>query len=252
MELMNVNNVMTMTSREIAELTGKNHAHVMRDIRKMLDDLGQNPDLDYAYKSTTYTASTGQSYPQYELNKDLTLTLLTGYDASARYKVVKRWQELEKGVTKPEITFTDKVSGEIALIESYARMLNPAPSSKALMLKKVGENNGLDVSVLPAYEVDAPPSSLLGSSEATAPISKLLKDNGVGYSANEFNIMLKEAGVLTQLVRKDSKGRDRKYWNITTLGLEYGKNITSPHNPRETQPHWYVNKFEELLELVGE
>ena len=29
-----------MTSREIAELTGKRHDHVMADIRKMLDELG--------------------------------------------------------------------------------------------------------------------------------------------------------------------------------------------------------------------
>ena len=32
--------------------------------------------------------------------------------------------------------------------------------------------------------------------------------------------------------------------------FEYGKNITSPNNPRETQPHWYVSKFEDLLDLV--
>ncbi len=95
MQLQNLNQPLAMTSLEIAELTGKNHAHVMRDIRKMLEDLEQNPNLDSAYKSTTYTSSTGQSYPLYELDKDLTLTLLTGYDASARYKVVKRWQALE-------------------------------------------------------------------------------------------------------------------------------------------------------------
>ena len=32
--------VRTMTSREIAELTGKEHRNVLADIRKMLADLG--------------------------------------------------------------------------------------------------------------------------------------------------------------------------------------------------------------------
>ena len=91
----------TMTSREIAELTGKQHAHVMRDIRLMMDALAQNPDLDSVCKTTTYSGSNGQAYDQYELDKDTCLTLLLGYDAAARMKVVKRWQELEAVAQTP-------------------------------------------------------------------------------------------------------------------------------------------------------
>ena len=84
----------TMTSREIAELTGKNHADVMRDIRIMVDQLTKAEMLSCA-NSTTYAGKDGRQYPQYELDKDTCLTLLLGYDAVARMKVVKRWQELE-------------------------------------------------------------------------------------------------------------------------------------------------------------
>lgn len=33
-------------------------------------------------------------------------------------------------------------------------------------------------------------------------------------------------------------------------GLAYGKNITSTSNTKETQPHWYIGKFSELLDAV--
>lgn len=87
--------VLTMSSREIAELTGKRHADVMRDIRTMMEALQQNADLRSVCKSSTYVGENDQSYPQYELDKDTSLTLLLGYDVVARMKVVKRWQQLE-------------------------------------------------------------------------------------------------------------------------------------------------------------
>ena len=83
--------VLTMSSREIAELTGRDHGNVMRDIRTLLDDL-QASDLKPVCETTTYAGANGQRYPQYELDRDTCLTLLLGYDAVARMKVVKRWQ----------------------------------------------------------------------------------------------------------------------------------------------------------------
>lgn len=88
---------LTMSSREIAALTGKRHSDVMRDIRSMMAVLSQNANLRSVCKSSTYAGESGQLYPQYELDKDTSLTLLLGYDPVARMKVVKRWQELEAG-----------------------------------------------------------------------------------------------------------------------------------------------------------
>ncbi|MEA3639922.1 MAG: Rha family transcriptional regulator [Lamprobacter sp.] len=53
---------LSMTSKEIAELTGKTHAHVMRDIRAMVDRLEADPDLDFRVETTTYTDEGGAEY----------------------------------------------------------------------------------------------------------------------------------------------------------------------------------------------
>ena len=94
-------NAVTMTSREIADLTGKDHGNVMRDIRAMVDAISTDSNLNPCAESTTYIGKDGRQYPQYELDKDTCLTLLLGYDAVARMKVVKRWQELEAKTATP-------------------------------------------------------------------------------------------------------------------------------------------------------
>ena len=81
-----------MTSREIAELTGKEHAHVCRDIAAMLSELGEKPD---GYLQSWIHPQNKQTYYEYHLNRELTDTLLTGYSAVARRKVIARWHKLE-------------------------------------------------------------------------------------------------------------------------------------------------------------
>lgn len=81
----------TMSSREIAELTGKQHFHVRRDIENMLSELGE----DVSKFGYTYLDSLSRPQQEFRLNRELTDTLLTGYSAVARRKVIARWHELE-------------------------------------------------------------------------------------------------------------------------------------------------------------
>ena len=85
---------LTITSREIAELTNKEHAHVLRDIRTLKEQLG---DMFEGYVQSWIHPQNKQTYEEFSLGKDTCITLLLGYDSVARMKVVKRWGELERG-----------------------------------------------------------------------------------------------------------------------------------------------------------
>ncbi|ROO33408.1 BRO-N domain-containing protein [Pseudomonas sp. 7SR1] len=144
-----------------------------------------------------------------------------------------------------------KIVGELAILECFDRLLKPAPSSKMMMLAKIAANNGLDAKFLPGYAVDGAPDAAGGSSMPTKSATALLKDNGIRCSPSGFNRSLAARGFLQQLKRKNSKGEMVDFWSVTEKGLQYGKNLTSPQCPCETQPHWYVDRFLELVALVG-
>ena len=97
MESMNIqvleaNNVMAMSSLEIAELTGKRHKNVLADIRNMLNSL----NIDSAVFTAQYKDGTGRSLPMFNLPKEETICLIAGYNAQVRMCIIKRWQELEQ------------------------------------------------------------------------------------------------------------------------------------------------------------
>ena len=86
---------LSMSTREIAELTGKLHTHVLADARNVFDQLG----FDQTGFRSVYLAGNGQERLEYVLPKDLTTTLVSGYSIPMRHAIVKRWFELEATTT---------------------------------------------------------------------------------------------------------------------------------------------------------
>ena len=85
----------TMSSLEIAQLTGKQHAHVMRDIRTLLDQGVHESNFGLMFKITKLGNGAERKDPYYELTKKGCLILASGYDAKLRERIIDRWEELE-------------------------------------------------------------------------------------------------------------------------------------------------------------
>ena len=86
-----------MTSLEIAELTGKQHKNLMRDIRKMEIAWEKVQGLKFELSSRTYQLPNGgtKEVPCYVLTKTECLYIATKFNDEERARLVLRWQELE-------------------------------------------------------------------------------------------------------------------------------------------------------------
>lgn len=121
-----------MTSREIAELTGKEHAHVLRDIRAMLDVLKK----DASSFGGIYQYAHGREKPCFNLDRELTLTLVSGYDIALRHRVVTRLGELEDQARPAHPVIPQTLSEALRLAADLAEMKAKADAALAITAPK--------------------------------------------------------------------------------------------------------------------
>ena len=123
----------TMSTREIAELTGKAHFHVKRDVLALLKELGE----DASSFGCIYLDPLNREQTEYLLDREHTDCLLTGYSASMRMAVIKRWRELEGGrviATLPD--FSNPAAAARAWAEQF-EMQQAANQALAIAAPKV-------------------------------------------------------------------------------------------------------------------
>lgn len=84
----------TMSSLEIAELTGKRHSDVLEAIRNM--EPAWEKVAQRKFPLGSYTDKNNQSRPCYYLDKRECLYIATKFNDEARAKLILRWEELEK------------------------------------------------------------------------------------------------------------------------------------------------------------
>lgn len=117
-------NTKTMSSREIAELTGKQHGHVVRDI-ELLNETLIEESLSIIGESF-YTADNGQVYREFLLTQAQTIDLMTGYNRNLRVRINRRWQELEQRVATPVFQIPQTLGEALQLAADQAKQLELA------------------------------------------------------------------------------------------------------------------------------
>jgi Rha family phage regulatory protein len=259
MNLMTSNETKTMTSREIAELTGKDHKNILRDIRNLLLELYGDEGL-LSFEHTYTNEQNQQTYRMFRLPKRECLILVSGYSVAMRAKIIDRWQELEQQVSIKQdiqpvfLTKGVEAAGELNFLDAVNKSLNLAPSAYLGAVKRIAVKyeQTVALSVIPTYAIDAAPDSKKESSDPTFSATRLLKDRKLEISAMRFNEQAENAGILVKLSRNSSSSSKgvKYFWAFTQDGLKYGKNVTIPTSQLETQPHWYASKFDDALRVI--
>jgi Rha family phage regulatory protein len=224
----NLSTITKMTSMQIAEVTGKQHAHIMRDIRDEIEKLEVGGvSIESKFGLVEYTDAKGEKRPCYTLTKEGVLQLAARYDAVVRAKLIEM---VMAKVPQEQITSVKKQEIEARYNNSLAR--------KANILLKIASNPSLNETYRQVLQSQA---SAIITGQAILPLPEAGEKT---YSAQEIGEKL---GISSTMV-----GRIANANNLKTN--EYGKlfHDKSRHSNKEVETfRYYESVIPELQKLIG-
>ena len=183
----------TMSSLEIAKLTGKPHNDVMKAIRAMEPSWEKVSQGKFSLSSRKVEQPNGgiREYPCYELTKTECLYVATKFNDEARAKLVIRWEELEQKQRAQMLQlpdFTDPAEAAMAWAKEYRE-------NKVLAIenKKLEEENIQLAAENQELKHDKNYLDLIMRSKALLTISQIAQDYGM--SGKALNKKLADMGI---------------------------------------------------------
>lgn len=223
-------NIQTMSSREIAELCGKEHKHVLADIRNMCESL----EIDSAEFSAQYKDTTGRTLPCFNLPKRETLILISGYSAELRAKIIDRWQELENNLVETpiqKVAITFEALLKIATLAGFE-------GNQAVLSADKGTQKLIGVS----------PLKLIDSTHLVAAKQELtLNPTQLGQlmvepkSARKVNALLQEKGLQEKVADQ---------WVATEKGRVFSELLDTGKKHSDGTPIKQLKWFQSVLNLL--
>ena len=183
----------TMSSLEIAKLTGKPHNDVMKAIRAMEPSWEKVSQGKFSLSSRKVEQPNGgiREYPSYELTKTECLYVATKFNDEARAKLVLRWEELEQKQRAQMLQlpdFTDPAEAAMAWAKEYREK-----KVLAIENKKLEEENIQLAAENQELKHDKNYLDLIMRSKALLTVSQIAQDYGM--SGKALNKQLAAMGV---------------------------------------------------------
>lgn len=176
----------TMTSLEIAEVTGRNHKDVMRSIREMEEAWVKVNGRKFAL--VEYKDTKGEMRPCYSLNKTECLYIATKFNDEARAKLVLRWEELETK-ERSQYQVPQSFAEALMLAAKQQEQIEEQQRQLEATSKEIVELNGAIAEMEPKVTyVD-----MILASKETVTTTQIAQD--YGQSAKAFNVLLRNFGV---------------------------------------------------------
>ena len=145
---------------------------------------------------------------------------------------------------KTPLSRKDEFELGVSALEASSRLLRMSDISKLSCLKHLCISMGVSTEGLPKYLPRK--SHILSATE-------LLKRRGKPMSIHAFNGLMLAMDLLEIRERPSTNGQEvRKFKALTEAGMYYGENSVNPDYPLETQPHYYEDKFDLLLDFLNE
>lgn len=221
----------TISSLKIAELADKRHAHVLRDIRKMLDELITAGQLDEGLSNfgSSYLNAQGKEQPCYELPLRLAKTLLVKYDTVRAYRVLQYIEHLEdqlKALAFPQDlpTALRLYADEVEKREAVERLL--LEQKPMAMLGEAVMQNAEEMSITAAAKhFKIQPEGFFEFLRSQKCLIRREYYDGKKADFNEAASGMVQAGymVVRQVPCKDSKTRPQTF--ITGKGLDWMRGL---------------------------
>lgn len=176
----------TMTSLEIAEVTGKRHSDVLEAIRNM--EAAWEKVAQRKFPLGSYKDANNQDRPCYILNKTECLYVATKFNDEARAKLILRWEELEIKQCE-QYQVPQSFAEALMLAAKQQQKIEEQQKQLEASSKEIVELNGAISEMQPKVTyVD----KILSSNE-TVTTTQIAQD--YGQSAKAFNVLLRNFGI---------------------------------------------------------